>query len=99
MGDVKVNPFTPFQMTYIYDAAEEWGDEPWNATPKNCSETYDVSNRRACGLSRKKELQKDLFVRLKFSMLNNLTFFFIFGLARTHPWPAAASIVPSRVLS
>jgi len=49
MGDVKVNPFTPFQMTYIYDAAEKWGDEPWNATPKKCSETYDVSDRSACG--------------------------------------------------
>lgn len=44
MGNIKVNPFIPFQMTYIYDAADEWGDEPWNATTKNCSEAYDNSS-------------------------------------------------------
>lgn len=45
MGNFKTNPYIPFQMTYVYDAAEEWGDEPWNAKTKNCSEAYDVSAR------------------------------------------------------
>ncbi|XP_071646320.1 NPC intracellular cholesterol transporter 1 homolog 1b [Temnothorax longispinosus] len=44
MGDVKANIFTPFQMTYIYDAADEWGAEPWNAVTKKCSEAYDNSS-------------------------------------------------------
>ncbi|XP_011865983.1 PREDICTED: Niemann-Pick C1 protein-like [Vollenhovia emeryi] len=44
MGDHKSNPFTPFQMTYVYDAADKWGDEPWNATAKNCNETYGNSS-------------------------------------------------------
>lgn len=43
MGNIGENPFVPFQMTYIYDEAEKWGDEPWNVTVKNCSEAYDVS--------------------------------------------------------
>ena len=33
-------------MEYVYDAADEWGAEPWNVTTKNCSEVYDVSARR-----------------------------------------------------
>ncbi|XP_036144455.1 NPC intracellular cholesterol transporter 1 homolog 1b [Monomorium pharaonis] len=47
MGNIKTNPYIPFQITYVYDAAEEWGDEPWNATTKNCSEAYDDSSK-AC---------------------------------------------------
>ncbi|KAL6255124.1 hypothetical protein P5V15_013454 [Pogonomyrmex californicus] len=41
MGDTESNPFTPFQMTYVYDMTNEWGEKPWNATAKNCSEPYD----------------------------------------------------------
>lgn len=44
MGNIGENPFVPFQMTYIYDEAEKWGDEPWNVTVKNCSEAYDNSS-------------------------------------------------------
>lgn len=53
MGDLKANILTPFQMTYVYDIPDEWGDEPWNATTKMCSEPYDVSVRgiNASGLS------------------------------------------------
>jgi len=45
MGDTKANPLVPFQMNYVYDAAEEWGIEPWNADAKKCNESYDVSAR------------------------------------------------------
>ncbi|XP_014484242.1 PREDICTED: Niemann-Pick C1 protein-like [Dinoponera quadriceps] len=41
MGDTKANTFTPFQMTYVYDETEKWGEEPWNAKAKNCKEVYD----------------------------------------------------------
>ncbi|XP_020288824.1 Niemann-Pick type protein homolog 1B-like [Pseudomyrmex gracilis] len=34
-------PFTPFQMTYVYDEPEKWNAEPWDAEAKNCSEVYD----------------------------------------------------------
>lgn len=43
MGTTEGNPFVPFQMIYIYDEAEKWGDEPWDPPTKNCSEAYDVS--------------------------------------------------------
>lgn len=58
MGNIELNPYIPFQMTYIYDSAEEWGDEPWNATTKNCNEAYDVSARgiNASHVSCKKKL-------------------------------------------
>lgn len=42
MGSVEDNDFVPFQMYYIYDAAEKWGEEPWYAEPKRCNESYDV---------------------------------------------------------
>lgn len=54
MGDTTTNDFAPFQMNYIYDAADEWGDEPWNVETKKCSESYDVST--ACGMRTGKDL-------------------------------------------
>lgn len=56
MGNPKTNPLTPFKMNYVYDIDDEWGDKPWNAEAKNCSEAYDVSWRRMGSLnsSRKK---------------------------------------------
>jgi len=69
MGSTKANIFVPFQITYIYDAADEWGDDPWNVTTKNCNETYDVSARKINFWS-----FRFLFI-LKFK---NLTFFFHF---------------------
>ncbi|CAL1681672.1 unnamed protein product [Lasius platythorax] len=41
MGNPKTNPVTPFKMNYVYDIDDEWGDKPWNAEAKNCSEAYD----------------------------------------------------------
>ncbi|XP_072764565.1 NPC intracellular cholesterol transporter 1 homolog 1b isoform X2 [Anoplolepis gracilipes] len=41
MGDVSANVFTPFQINYVYDRADKWDDEPWNAETKKCSEAYD----------------------------------------------------------
>ncbi|KYN10247.1 PREDICTED: Niemann-Pick C1 protein-like isoform X1 [Trachymyrmex cornetzi] len=41
----KLNPFKPFDMEYIYDAADGWDAEPWNITTKNCSEVYDNSSK------------------------------------------------------
>ncbi|XP_018394267.1 PREDICTED: Niemann-Pick C1 protein-like [Cyphomyrmex costatus] len=41
----RLNPFKPFVIEYIYDSADEWGDEPWNITTKNCSEVYDNSSK------------------------------------------------------
>jgi hypothetical protein len=45
MGDIKANPMVPFQMNYVYDMADKWGVEPWNAVAKKCNESYDVSAR------------------------------------------------------
>lgn len=45
MGDAKNNPFVPLQINYVYEEAEGWEDEPWNAGAKMCNETYDVSMR------------------------------------------------------
>nr|XP_012232256.1 PREDICTED: Niemann-Pick C1 protein-like isoform X2 [Linepithema humile] len=41
MGDIEENMFIPFQMTYVYDATDKWGAEPWNAQAKKCDEAYD----------------------------------------------------------
>lgn len=51
MGDVSDNPFIPFQMNYVYDIADEWGDDPWNPETKKCSESYDVSSRSMSSLN------------------------------------------------
>lgn len=42
MGDAE-NPYAPFQMNYVYDIPDQWGDDPWDPETKNCSEAYDVS--------------------------------------------------------
>ncbi|XP_070161109.1 NPC intracellular cholesterol transporter 1 homolog 1b [Polyergus mexicanus] len=39
MGDV--SDFVPFQMNYVYDIADKWGDDPWNPETKKCSDAYD----------------------------------------------------------
>ncbi|KAL0126706.1 hypothetical protein PUN28_005221 [Cardiocondyla obscurior] len=47
MGDASANLFVPFQMTYVYDKADEWGEEPWNFTTTECHEAYDNASK-AC---------------------------------------------------
>lgn len=55
MGDPELNVFVPFKMKYVYDIADQWGDEPWNAGAKKCSEAYDVSSRRMIFLNDSRE--------------------------------------------
>lgn len=46
MGDTEMNDWTPFQLNYVYDEADKWGEEPWHAEAKKCNEAYDVSSIR-----------------------------------------------------
>ncbi|KAL6429081.1 hypothetical protein ACFW04_008102 [Cataglyphis niger] len=43
MGDAE-NGYAPFQMNYVYDIPDQWGDKPWNPITKNCNEAYDNSS-------------------------------------------------------
>lgn len=92
MGNNEENPFTPFKMTYVYDATDEWGAKPWNATAKKCSETYDVGSIELNALKASLNVSYYLFL---ICFILTLSLYFV----RTYQQPAAASTVPYRVPS
>ncbi|EFN63960.1 Niemann-Pick C1 protein [Camponotus floridanus] len=74
IGDTNTNPMTPFQMNYVYDIPDIWGEDPWDAEAKKCSEPYDnfsipcscVDCPTACPFT-KLEIVKDTFMIGKFN--------------------------------